>query len=100
MRISDWSSDVCSSDLVKKQVVINEGASITSLTRLSHIHLFGISFIFFFMGLIFTFAVGIPRWLKVLLIAFPFGFLILDVLSRSDERGVGKECVVTGRVRL
>ena len=66
---------------VKKQVVINEGASITSLTRLSHIHLFGISFIFFFMGLIFTFAVGIPRWLKVLAIAFPFGFLILDVLS-------------------
>lgn len=66
---------------VKKQVVINEGASVSSLTRVSHIHLFGISFIFFFMGLIFSFAVGIPRWLKVLAIAFPFGFLILDVLS-------------------
>jgi hypothetical protein len=66
---------------VKKQVVINEGASVSSLTRVSHIHLFGISFIFFFMGLIFSFAVGIPRWLKILAIAFPFGFLILDVLS-------------------
>ena len=35
-----------------------EGATITSLTRVSHIHLFGISFIFFFIGLIFSFAVG------------------------------------------
>jgi hypothetical protein len=66
---------------VKKEAVISEGASVTSLTRVSHIHLFGISFIFFFMGLIFSFAVGIPRWLKILAIAFPFGFLILDVLS-------------------
>src|SRR5690606_19109107 len=65
----------------KQEVVINEGASISSLTRVSHIHLFGISFIFFFMGLIFSFAIGIPRWLKILAIAFPFGFLILDVLS-------------------
>lgn len=66
---------------VKKEAVINEGASVSSLTRVSHIHLFGISFIFFFMGLIFSFAVGVPRWLKILAIAFPFGFLILDVLS-------------------
>lgn len=66
---------------VKKVAVINEGASVSTLTRVSHIHLFGISFIFFFMGLIFSFAVGVPRWLKVLAIGFPFGFLILDVLS-------------------
>ena len=60
---------------------INEGASIQTLTRSSHIHLFGISFIFFFMGLIFSFAVGVPKWLKILAIGFPFGFLILDILS-------------------
>src|SRR5690606_17509499 len=57
------------------------GATVPSLTRVSHIHLFGISFIFFFMGLIFSFAVNVPRWLKVLAIGFPFAFLILDVLS-------------------
>ena len=66
---------------VKKSASIDQGASIKSLTRNSHIHLFGISFIFFFMGFIFSFAVGIPRWLKILAIAFPFGFLILDILS-------------------
>jgi hypothetical protein len=66
---------------VKNVAKIDEGASIQFLTRSSHIHLFGISFIFFFMGFIFSFAVGVPRWLKILAIAFPFGFLIIDVLS-------------------
>ena len=65
----------------KNAAKVNEGASIQSLTRVSHIHLFGISFIFFFMGFIFSFAVGVPRWLKVIVIAFPFGFLIVDVAS-------------------
>lgn len=68
-------------DEVKKVASIDQGASIKSLTRDSHIHLFGISFIFFLMGLIFSFAIGVPRWLKISAIAFPFGFLILDVLS-------------------
>jgi hypothetical protein len=58
-----------------------EGESIQNLTRVSHIHLFGISFIFFFMGFIFSFAVGVPKILKILAIAFPFGFLIIDILS-------------------
>jgi hypothetical protein len=66
---------------VKKVAKIDEGASIQTLTRSSHIHLFGISFIFFFMGFIFSFAVGVPKWLKILAIAFPFGFLIVDVFS-------------------
>ena len=66
---------------VKKEAKIDEGASIQTLTRVSHIHLFGISFIFFFVGFIFSFAVGVPRWLKISAIAFPFAFLIVDVLS-------------------
>lgn len=66
---------------VKKLAEIDEGASIQNLTSVSHIHLFGISFIFFFMGFIFSFAVGIPRWLKLAAIAFPFVFLILDIIS-------------------
>lgn len=66
---------------VKKEVATNKGATIESLTRVSHIHLFGISFIFFFMGFIFSFAVKVPKMLKILAIAFPFGFLIMDILS-------------------
>lgn len=66
---------------VKKVAAIDEGASIQSLTRVSHIHLFGIAFIFFFMGFIFSFAVNVPKVLKIVAIGFPFGFLILDVLS-------------------
>jgi hypothetical protein len=65
----------------KSVAKINEGASIQSLTRVSHIHLFGISFIFFIMGFIFSFSVGVPRMLKIIVMLFPFAFLILDVLS-------------------
>jgi hypothetical protein len=66
---------------VKKVAKIDEGASIQTLTRSSHIHLFGISFIFFFVGFIFSFAVGVPKWLKISAIAIPFAFLVVDVIS-------------------
>ncbi len=66
---------------VKEVAKIDEGADIGALTRVSHIHLFGISFIFFFIGLIFSLSVGIPLWLKVTVILMPFAFLIVDVLS-------------------
>jgi len=65
----------------KNAAKVNEGATIQSLTRVSHIHLFGISFIFFFMGFIFSFSVGVPRKLKITVILFPFAFLIVDIAS-------------------
>lgn len=68
-------------DNLKSLAEIDTGATVDSLTRVSHIHLFGIAFIFFFIGLIFSLAIGIPRWLKWLAIAMPFVFLIVDVLS-------------------
>lgn len=68
-------------DNVKRLAETNEGASIQALIRSSHIHLFGISFIFFFLGFIFSFAVGVPRWLKISAILTPFCFLIADILS-------------------
>ena len=58
----------------------DQGASITLLTRVSHIHLFGIAFIFFFVGWMFSLAEYEPRW-QIVLIATPFAFLLLDVLS-------------------
>jgi hypothetical protein len=65
---------------VKKTAEVDEGQSIAQLTRVSHIHLFGISFIFLFVGWIFALAQYPQRW-KLILIATPFAFLILDVLS-------------------
>jgi hypothetical protein len=65
---------------IKKVAEVDEGASIASLTRVSHIHLFGIGFIFLFVGWIFSMA-QFPQRFKLLLIATPFAFLILDVLS-------------------
>lgn len=60
---------------------VDGGASISTLTRVSHIHLFGISFIFFFVGWIFTYATGFSPVTKAILIFTPFGFLIVDVAS-------------------
>lgn len=59
----------------------DEGVSFADLTRVSHIHLFGVSFIFFFVGWIFSYATGFSPLAKGVLIFTPFGFLILDVLS-------------------
>ncbi len=68
-------------DVVRDIAEVDKGETIDSLTRVSHIHLFGIAFIFFFIGLIFSLSVGIPKWLKELVILTPFVFLIIDVVS-------------------
>lgn len=60
---------------------VDTGQTVASLTRKSHIHLFGISMLFFGVGLIFAFARGFDPVFKSLLIAAPFAFLILDVLA-------------------
>lgn len=65
--------------VIKALSKTDEGIDISSLTRVSHIHLFGIAFIFFFIGLIFSLATGFNQWIKSLLIITPFAFLLLDV---------------------
>ncbi|WFE69557.1 elongation factor-1 alpha [Thiomicrospira sp. R3] len=60
---------------------VDTGKALSTLTRLSHIHLFGISFIFFFVGLIFSLAVGFKPWVKALIIFTPFAFLIVDIAA-------------------
>jgi hypothetical protein len=57
------------------------GADIFTLVRVSHIHVFGITFIFFIMGLIFSHAYVRPSWFKSLVIAIPFVAIIIDVGS-------------------
>ncbi|WP_051906317.1 hypothetical protein [Methylomarinum vadi] len=59
----------------------DEGATFSSLTRVSHIHLFGISFIFMFVGLIFSFSETSTVKYKCLAIGMPYLFLLVDILS-------------------
>lgn len=58
----------------------NPGASILSLVKLSHIHLFGIGLLLFGAGLIFRLAI-MNQWIKVVLIALPFLSIVADILA-------------------
>ena len=57
------------------------GMSIATLVRVSHIHLFGMTFIFFILGMIFSHAYLRPVWFKSLVIAVPFLTMITDIGS-------------------
>src|SRR3546814_3866247 len=72
MRISDWSSDVCSSDLLRYGDIDKVEAIVADVNRMLAEHP-GIEHDFF---------------------AFNF-----DTCGRSEERRVGKECVSTCRSR-
>ncbi len=81
-------------DTMKDIAKVDEGADITSLTRVSHIHLFGISFIFFFVGYIFSMAVGFNRWVKAVIIFIPlhFGGGHRILVADEDEPAVCLVC--------
>ncbi len=64
-----------------KVAELDTGADIFTLVRVSHIHLFGITFIFFIVGLIFSHAFIRPVWFKALVIVAPFGAIIVDIAS-------------------
>ncbi len=66
---------------VKRVAKSEKGASASALTRVSHIHIFAVSFIFFFNGIIFSLAVGIRQGLKIFIICAPFFFIAIDVFS-------------------
>jgi hypothetical protein len=56
------------------------GATIPALVRVSHIHLFGIAFILFFVGRLFLLCEMNVK-IKRLYVALPFIFLLLDISS-------------------
>ena len=68
-------------DNVKKLVVQDTGADLHTLVRVSHIHLFGVTFIFFIMGFIFSHAWMRPVWLKCTIMLVPFIGIAADVSS-------------------
>lgn len=73
--------DLSDKSIMDEMIKVDSGQSMTTLTRVSHIHLFGIAFIFFFVGWIFTYSTGISPLNKAILVFTPFGFLIIDVFS-------------------
>ena len=68
-------------DNVKKVTEKDTGTEVFTLVRVSHIHLFGISFIFTILGLVFSHAYVRPVWLKCAVIVLPFVSLVVDILS-------------------
>lgn len=68
-------------DNVAKTTQLDTGMDIFTLVRVSHIHLFGITFIFFIMGTIFCHAYLKQKWLKCLILALPFLSILFDIFS-------------------
>jgi len=68
-------------DNIKKLTESDTGATISTLVRVSHIHMFGVPFIFFIMGLMFSHAYVRPVWFKCAVIALPFAAVMIDVSS-------------------
>ena len=62
-------------------IKMDTGADVFTLVRVSHIHLFGLTFIFFIMGFIFSHAYLRPVWLKCGIVALPFLSIMADVSS-------------------
>ncbi|VAW84819.1 hypothetical protein MNBD_GAMMA18-1510 [hydrothermal vent metagenome] len=57
----------------------DRGVDLYTLVRVSHIHLFGLTFIFFIVGSIFCHAYLKREWVKITLIAVPFVAIFLDI---------------------
>ena len=68
-------------DNLKKVTEKDTGAAIPTLVRVSHIHLFGMTFIFFLVGLMFSHAYVRPVWFKCAIVALPFACIMVDVAS-------------------
>ena len=68
-------------DNLKKVTERDTGANVFTLVRVSHIHMFGITFVFFILGTIFSHSYVRPVWFKCAVVALPFVSLTLDVGS-------------------
>lgn len=66
---------------VSKVATADTGMTIATLVRVSHIHLFSITFIFFIIGFIYTHAYVKPAWVKCVVLATPFLSLLVDVAA-------------------
>lgn len=65
---------------VVKLTETDTGASLPALVRVTHIHMFGIAFLLFFVGRIFILC-EMRVWVKRVTVAIPFLAMLLDILS-------------------
>jgi len=87
---------------VKKLTQTDTGASIQSLVRVSHIHLFGISFILFFLGRLFILC-EMPVLIKRITVAIPFVAMLVDIFSwfaTKEVPGFAYAVVIGGGLML
>ena len=68
-------------DNLKKLTERDTGTGVFTLVRVSHIHLFGLTFIFFIVGFVFSHAYVRPVWFKGLIVVLPFICVAIDVGS-------------------
>ena len=68
-------------DNIQLVVAQDTGKPLHTLVRVSHIHLFGVTFIFFIVGFIFSHAWVRPVWLKSAIMFLPFLCIAADVSS-------------------
>ncbi len=66
---------------VKHTAEQDTGMDVFTLVRVSHIHLFGLTFIFFLVGSIFIHAHLRNEWMKITIISVPFVCITLDIAS-------------------
>ena len=68
-------------DNISQVTQLDTGMDIFTLVRVSHIHLFGITFIFFIVGSIFCHSYIRPLWLKCVILMVPFLAILFDIMS-------------------
>jgi hypothetical protein len=68
-------------DNVQKVTERDTGTALFTLVRVSHIHFFGLTFVFFILGTIFSHAYVRPVWFKCTVVALPFVAVTLDIGS-------------------
>src|SRR5450756_252964 len=72
---------------LKKVTEKDTGTAIATLIRVSHIHLFGVTFIFFLVGLMFTHAYVRPVWFKCTVVCLLYTSDAADDLLCVDLGG-------------
>src|SRR3546814_11588254 len=106
MRISDWSSDVCSSDLFQNETILLKGARRYAFERVSAALMAKVHDTELAINLnaiehnLNRYRFLLPKQVKLMAMvkAFSYGSGDFEV-ARSEERRVGKECVSTCRSR-
>ena len=73
--------DLTSYENVLEMIDLDTGMDLYTMVRVSHVHLLGITFMFFIMGIIFSHAYVRPVWLKCTIVGLPFATIFCDIIS-------------------